>query len=104
MGRRPGPGYSIERKKNELGYSKDNCEWATKEVQANNRRSNRILEYQGERLTLMQLSRKYFPGEPAERVRCRIQRRLDVYGFSVEQAIELPRAAGGRPPLQEAVT
>ena len=37
MGRRPSPKLTLERKKNHLGYSKSNCEWATREVQARNR-------------------------------------------------------------------
>lgn len=102
MGRRPSPTHSVERVKNELGYSKENCIWATKEVQANNKRNNRVLEYRGERLTLMQLAKKYFPAEPAERARCRIQRRVDSYGFTLEQAVLLPvQTRTGRPLLSQ---
>lgn len=35
-------GLSIERQNNELGYSKDNCKWATKTEQARNTRTNRF--------------------------------------------------------------
>lgn len=40
MGEKPSKGHSVERRDNDLGYSKDNCYWATRHQQARNRRSN----------------------------------------------------------------
>lgn len=54
IGPRPSPEHSIDREDNELGYSKSNCRWSTKEEQANNRRTNRLYEFDGEKRTLMQ--------------------------------------------------
>lgn len=38
MGKRPSPKHSIDRIENDLGYSPDNCRWATKKTQGRNRR------------------------------------------------------------------
>ncbi len=38
---------SLERIDNDRGYYKENCKWATKKEQSYNRRSNRIIEYNG---------------------------------------------------------
>jgi|SRR6478736_8739009 len=42
MGERP-PGMTLERKDNDLGYSRGNCVWATRKVQSNNQRRSRVL-------------------------------------------------------------
>lgn len=43
----PPKGLTLERKKNDGNYSKDNCEWASRCKQANNRRSNRMITFDG---------------------------------------------------------
>jgi hypothetical protein len=58
MGDKPGRDFSLERKDNSLGYSKDNCVWATKEQQANNKRNNRFIEHNGEVKTLSQWAKQ----------------------------------------------
>lgn len=42
MGSRPSPQHSIERQDNDSGYSPDNCVWATRDVQARNRRPRAV--------------------------------------------------------------
>lgn len=47
MGLRPTIGHSLDRINNELGYSKENCRWATKREQSNNTRRTKKLEWNG---------------------------------------------------------
>lgn len=44
MGWRPSPAHSLDRINNSLGYSKENCRWATFTQQNRNRRSNTIID------------------------------------------------------------
>lgn len=47
MGECPSPGHSIDRINNDLGYSKENCRWASHTEQQRNKSSNRLLEFNG---------------------------------------------------------
>ena len=46
MGERP-PGKTLDRKNGKLGYSKENCQWATPQVQQHNISSNVNLTFDG---------------------------------------------------------
>lgn len=52
MGKKPSPIHSIDRKNGKLGYSKENCRWATRLEQANNKSSNVMIEYGGKKQSL----------------------------------------------------
>ncbi len=54
----PLPGQSIERKDNNVGYSPDNCRWASRIEQQNNMRSNVHGWFDGKLLTAAQIARR----------------------------------------------
>lgn len=84
VGPRPSTQHSIERIDNQRGYGPRNVRWATKSEQANNRRSNCLLTYQGRTQTAVQWARELFPHNPH-----RIQTRL-CKGWPVERALTTP--------------
>lgn len=44
MGERP-PNMTLERLNNDLNYSPENCQWASRTVQARNKRTNRLITF-----------------------------------------------------------
>lgn len=58
MGARP-TGMTLDRINVHGDYSPSNCRWATDETQANNKRSNRFIEFNGETKTLAQWCRVF---------------------------------------------
>ena len=55
MGPKPTPAHTIERKDVNGNYEKDNCRWATKREQSRNTRRSVYVEYEGERVLLIDL-------------------------------------------------
>jgi len=84
MGKRPSPAHKLERKDNDGDYCPENCVWATQEHQNNNRGEyNRILEFNGETLTLSQWARRVGlrTGTISERLR---------HGWTISDALTRP--------------
>lgn len=87
VGKRPGPDYSIERIKNELGYEPGNIRWATGREQQRNKRSNRILTAFGKSQALCDWAEE--TGIDSALIRARIDR----LGWPIEKALSTqPRA------------
>jgi hypothetical protein len=55
MGRKPSQKHSLDRVDNSLGYSKENCRWATASEQNRNKRNNVIVVYQDKCVKLVDL-------------------------------------------------
>jgi hypothetical protein len=84
MGKRPGPGYSIDRIDTNGNYTPENCRWATAVEQNRNKRSNRVIEHDGKRMTLVEWSE--VTGISRELIYARIVR----LGWTVERTLMTP--------------
>jgi hypothetical protein len=87
MGPRPTPQHTLDRIDNDGPYAPKNCRWATRQEQARNRRSNRMLTHNGETLCLSEWAERI--DLPANALYMRLYN-----GWSTEQALTRPRSKG----------
>jgi len=83
IGPRPGAGFSVDRKENDLGYQPGNVRWATSVVQNNNARKNVTLTIDGVTKTLAEWSAETGIGHSTLRYR-------KACGLSDEDVVRKP--------------
>jgi len=81
-------GLWLERINNDLGYSKENCRWATQIEQARNTRRNRFIEFNGFRKTMSEWASIY--GMDVRTLFSRLEA-----GWSILDALYKPRRTWG---------
>lgn len=84
MGKRPSSKHSIDRINNDKSYSPENCQWSTAKEQGRNTRTTRLVEFEGEMVSLQSVSEKH--GIPYGTMRHRLAK-----GMSVANAISYKR-------------
>lgn len=85
MGKKPSPKLTIERVDNNKGYFPENCVWASRKNQSNNRRNNWAITFNGITLNITQWAEKV--GIDREILRARV----DKLKWSIEDALYTPK-------------
>lgn len=86
----PPTNFTLDRIDNSLGYSPENCRWASRKTQGNNRRTNVFVEFNGQCRTVTEW------GELTGLGKSLIRHRL-ARGWTVEQTLTSPRTPASRP-------
>lgn len=87
MGRKPSPSLSIDRIDNNLGYSRENCRWASSKEQSRNRSHHILVHFEGKVITAAECAERL--NMPSGVVRKRIKS-----GWPIERLTEAVRVRG----------
>lgn len=82
-------GHSLERRDNNLGYSRDNCYWATSTQQNRNKRTTDFVNFEGVRTSVADLAERF--GLNPRTLRTRIKDLM----WDIEKAVTTPVRRGG---------
>ena len=83
MGFKPGKEHSIDRIDNSLGYCKSNCRWATRIEQSRNKRTTRVVVFNGNKMSVADAAEQ--SGVPYNLLRGRL-----LKGWDFDRAISTP--------------
>ncbi len=90
------PGLTLERIDVNGNYSKNNCTWASRIEQANNRRSNRYITYCGKLMTVAEVA--HTVGMPVSILHHRL-----YDGWKLEDALSVPVKLMKKPSIRELI-
>lgn len=85
MGPRPSENHSLDRIDGDKGYFPENCRWSTRQTQSENRKTVKIYNVKGVSGNITQLCKHFGISK------IMASNRIHQYGWSIEDAVSLPK-------------